>query len=273
MLSFLHNYLPSPVLLNLGFFSLRWYGVLITIAIASAIAMMVRIGKKAGMKDDDIIDVSIATTIGGIIGARLYEILIIEPAYYFQNPLRMLKIWEGGLAIHGGLIGGAIALWLYCHYKGLSLIKMAASAVTGVALGQAIGRLGNWFNQELYGSPTILPWGIPIAPENRLPGYQDNSFYHPVFLYESLGCLLISWLLWKLAKHYHFNFTQKAGLTMILSYLALYSLLRFSLEFIKIDPTFMLGRYRWPQLLSLLIFLVSVTIIYWKHCQQRSKPL
>ena len=128
----------------------------------------------------------------GVVGARLYHVLTpspstgITPAWYFAHPLEILAIWNGGLGIYGALVGGALGLWLYTRRHRLDFWAWLDIAAPAIPLGQAIGRWGNFVNQELYGAPTTLPWAIYIPPEKRLPGYAAFAYYHPTFLYESL---------------------------------------------------------------------------------------
>lgn len=198
----------------------------------------------------------------GIIGARAYEIFLEFP-YYWSHPSQMLKIWEGGLAIHGAIIFGAITLFLYIKKNKLDFWKLMAIIVPGLALGQAIGRFGNWFNQELFGLPTNLPWGIPISAVNRPLEYISQIFFQPTFLYESLGLLIIAAFLFTLLRREKNNLSRKNAMRVGAYYLALYSILRFSLEFIKVDPTPVFLGLRWPQFISLVIIVVAI-IIYKK---------
>lgn len=144
--------------------------------------------------------------LGGVLGARLWHVLLppasmveqgITTSYYFTHPLEALYIWKGGLGIPGAVIGGFIAVWLYCRNKNVSLGMWADAIAPGLALAQAIGRWGNFFNQEVYGGPTTLPWKILISPQYRLPGYENVAYYHPLFLYKSLWNLMnMGILLW-----------------------------------------------------------------------------
>lgn len=184
-----------------------------------------------------------------IVGARLYHVLtpspsmaevgITSPADYFRNPLQLINLRNGGLGIYGGIAGGALGLFLYTFRQRISAVAWADIAVIGVALGQFIGRWGNFFNQELYGRPTDLPWGVWIEPAHRLPAYTEVSRFHPAFLYESLWNLLVFVVLLTLEKRYRdrlFTGDIMAG------YLVLYGIGRILLETIRLDSrTFSVG--------------------------------
>lgn len=260
MFSLLHNFIPNPILLNLGIISIHWYGFFIVLGIISALILILQLAKKNNINSEHIWDLSFYLIFFGILGARIYEIFLEFP-YYISNPHQIIKIWEGGLAIHGAIIAGAITLFFFTKKNNLNFWKLAAIVVPGLALGQAIGRWGNWFNQELFGLPTSLPWGIPINLYKRPLEFIGYNFFHPTFIYESFGLILITLFLTLII--YKNNLTKKVAMRVLASYLALYSVLRFGLEFIKIDHTPIFLSLRWPQIISLAIILVA-TIIYKK---------
>ena len=260
MFSLLHNFLPTPVLFHYGIITIYWYGLFIVLGIISALILILSLAKKFNIDSEKIWDLSFYLVLFGILGARIYEIFLELP-YYSTHPAQIIKIWEGGLAIHGAIIAGAITLFFFIKRNKLDFWKLAAITVPGLALGQAIGRWGNWFNQELFGLPTNLPWGIPISIINRPLEFISQPFFHPTFLYESLGLIIIT--LFLLVVLYRNNLNQKIAMRVLAYYLALYSILRFSLEFIKADITpYFLG-LRWPQVISLAIIVVAI-IIYKK---------
>jgi phosphatidylglycerol:prolipoprotein diacylglycerol transferase len=273
MFKFLHSFEPSPVLISFGLIKIHWYGFFIVLAIILALLTSLSLAKKYKINRDDLFDLSFYLIIFGIIGARIYD-GFLEWEYYSKNPLDILKIWQGGLAIHGGILAGFIVLYFFVKKKkirGLSgqnfwddFFSLSFIIVPGLALAQAIGRWGNYFNQELFGRPTKLAWGIPINILNRPVEYIFNDFFHPTFLYESLGSIFIFIVL--ICLHFYFfkknkiNFRTK--LLISVTYLILYSVLRFFLEFIRIDfaPVF-LG-LRFPQVMSLLIIILSFFLIF-----------
>ena len=173
----------------------------------------------------------------------------------------MLNIRNGGLGIPGAVIGGAIALWIYCRKKKISFLTWADIIAPGVALAQAIGRWGNFFNQELYGKPTNLPWKIYIDPQHRVSGYQDYEYFHPLFLYESLWNLInMAILLWAARR---FEKWLKPG-DLFLFYMIMYSIGRFSLDFLRLDAS-QVGGINFNQTFVIFVALVSGLLIYLNH--------
>jgi len=227
----------------------------------------IMIAKHYQITKDQIIDLSFYLIISSLIGARVYEIFLELP-YYLAQPMEMIKVWRGGLAIHGAILGGLIALGLFVRKnKTFNFWKLAAIIVPALALGQALGRFGNYFNQELFGKPTDLPWGIPIDLLNRSNDYISANYFHPTFLYESLGSLVIFGLL--LLGHYLIIKKKKTTIAnfrlIVLIYIILYSTLRFLLEFIRIDSTPILGSLRWPQIASLGLIIISLIILLFSY--------
>lgn len=178
----------------------------------------------------------------GIIGARLYHVLTPSPSMaargiesamdYFRSPYQLINIRSGGLGIYGGIAGGALGLFLYAKRARLPFLAWADLAVVGLALGQAVGRWGNFFNQELYGRPTELPWAIGIEPRYRLQAYADFERFHPAFLYESLWSFFSFLLLHYLTKHYA---SKMLPGEMTALYLILYAIGRSLLELVRLD--------------------------------------
>jgi len=235
----------DPVIFEWGPLSLRWYGVLMMTAILVGAFVASHQVKRWGGDSENLWDMLTWILIPGFIGARLYYVLIQSPPEqareYLANPMSILRIWDGGIHIFGGFIFGAIALWLYAKLNQLpALVYLDAIAFT-LPLSQAIGRWGNFINQELYGPPTDLPWGLRIDPRHRIPPYNDLETYpestrfHPLFLYESLwnflGFFLILWL------SRRFSRQLKQG-DILLMYLIWYPGGRFLIEFLRTDSWF-----------------------------------
>ena len=256
MINFLHNFHPQAVVLVLGPLNIYWYGLLVVLGMAVGIGVAMMLAKKYGIPSERVIDLSFWLIIFGLLGARLYDDFL-NFSYYWQHPAQILAIWQGGLAIHGAIIAGLITVFFWAKKK--DLLLWLAILAPAVAIGQAIGRFGNYFNQELFGLPTNIPWGIPIDLINRPNQYISFEYFHPTFLYESLGCLFIFIIL--LLLHYRLKSTwTKKNLLIVLSYLCLYSVLRFSLEFLRIDETPLFLSWRWPQIISIIILLGSLII-------------
>ena len=186
----------------------------------------------ASKKDKKIWDCLVWVIGGGIIGARLYHV-VDWWSYYSQHLSQIPAVWQGGMGIYGGILGGILGLWIYTRRReepNLRLLKLLDVGAVGLPLGQAIARWGNYFNQELYGLPTNLPWGIYIRPENRLLEVMDFKYFHPLFLYESLWCLIIFIIIINIIK------VIPMGKGKIFAvYLGLYGLGRFFLEFLRLE--------------------------------------
>ena len=216
------------------------------------------------ISQEKLLDLIFWLIVVGVAGARLYDVLLELP-FYLNHPLQIFQIWKGGLAIHGGILAGLIFLILFSKKSGLNFWKTTVIFAPGLALGQAIGRFGNYFNQELFGGPTSLPWGIPIAIENRPLEFVNNNYFHPTFLYESLGSILIFIVLFILVKKLvKINNDDKKivfSSSIVATYMLLYSILRFSLEFIRIDYAPSLLGFRVPQITSLLIIIFTGIIL------------
>ena len=266
-MNLLHTFVPPSIALTFGPISIYWYGILVVVGISLGTLVTVWLGKKNQINQEIIFDLSFYLIIFSIIGARLYDVLLELP-YYIKYPTQIPAIWNGGLAIHGAILAGAITIYSFSKKNKLSLIRLTSIIVPGLALGQAIGRWGNYFNQELFGLPTNSSWGIFISPIFRPENYINYEYFHPTFLYESFGCLVIFIILIFL----HQKITNdKKHLIIIATYLISYSLLRFGLEFIRIDyaPTF-LG-LRWPQIISLLIIMITIIVLYSKKAPTLAK--
>lgn len=234
--------------------------------IIAALGVSAKLARYYKIDINTFFDLSFWLIINGLLGARIYDVFLNLP-YYLNYPLNIFKIWQGGLAIHGAIIAGLITVYFFAKKRKISVWSLMALVIPGLALGQAIGRFGNYFNQELFGLPTTKPWGIPIDLINRPIDYVTSTFFHPTFLYESLGCLLIfailisaNYLLIKRDKLNKYYFVLLTALYMIL-----YSILRFRLEFIKVDTTPIFLGLRLPQVVSLLIILISIILLIFNY--------
>ena len=248
---------------NLGPISINWYGFFISLGMLLAIIITIKLSKMHKLPKEKIIDLSFWLIIFGILGARIYDIFLELP-FYLDNPGQIIKIWEGGLAIHGGILAGVLVLLFFAKLEKINFWILSAVSVPGLALAQSIGRFGNYFNQELFGLPTKLPWGIPIQQFNRPLEFITETHFHPTFLYESLGSFIIFltliFLIIKFNKKENGEIIKNS--TLIVSvYMLLYSVLRFFLEFIRVDYSPVIIGLRAPQIFSLIMASIAIFII------------
>jgi phosphatidylglycerol:prolipoprotein diacylglycerol transferase len=227
--------------LSLGPLLFRWNGILIAAGIAAGL-LLTAIEARCRRYDIEIVaDLFLPLTLWGILGARLWHILTpplssvelgLTTRYYFSHPLDMLAMWVGGFGVPGALIGGLFALFIFTRKHGFPFWSLADLLAPGLALAQSIGRIGNYFSQELYGLPASLPWKIFIDPAHRLAGFESIEYYHPLFAYEAILNLVNLILLIWLSRRFFDSF--KAG-GLFLVYLGFYSFIRFFLEFLRLD--------------------------------------
>lgn len=265
----------DPVIVEFGPLVFRWYGLLMLTAILVAAQLASREVTRKGEDADNLWDMIFWILIPGFLGARLYYVFIQSPrgasglGYYLQNPGEILKIWGGGIHIFGGFIAGGLALWLFTRIRHLNALPYLDAIALALPLAQAIGRWGNFINQELYGPPTLLPWGLRIDSTHRIPPYNDFSTYpesvrfHPLFLYESLwnglGFILIFWISRRFQKE------LKVG-DVALIYLIWYPLGRFFIEFLRTDSWFFPGTpFNVVHILSAIAVLVAAISLYYRH--------
>lgn len=244
----------NPVIVQLGHFSLRWYGLFIGLAIVTAFLIARREGIRKGISEDSILSVGTWGVLGGIIGARLLHVVDRWPEYA-TRPASILAIQDGGLAIYGAILGGIVAGAIAAHREGLSVPRIADVAAPALVLAQAIGRIGCLFNGDALGSPTSLPWGIAyVNPAAMAPSL--GVAYHPTPAYEMLGDLLIFALLWRLRGR------VRTDGAIFLTYLALYSTLKFTVSFARQEAIFFVGLQE-AQLFSLVGGLMAVGALVW----------
>jgi phosphatidylglycerol---prolipoprotein diacylglyceryl transferase len=264
--------IPIPFL-NTSF-HIYFYGILIMLGVVAAAFLGQAEAKRRGINPDYIWDALFWVVLAGIVGARLWHVFTPPPSmvaqgittqWYFTHPLDLINIRNGGLGIPGAIIGGALALWLYCRSKKISFLTLADTAIPGVALAQAIGRWGNFFNQEVYGKPTNLPWKIYIDPAHRVEGYTGFGYYHPLFLYECLWNLLnMAVLLW-LGRR--FGKWLKPG-DLFFIYMIMYAIGRFSLEFLRLDSS-QVGGINFNQAFMVVVALFAGVFLFLNHRPRR----
>jgi phosphatidylglycerol:prolipoprotein diacylglycerol transferase len=265
--------IPIPFL-NTSF-HIYFYGILITLGVVVATLLASAQAKRRGQDREIIWDMLFWVVIAGIVGARIWHVLTPPPSmiaqgittqYYLTHPLLMIDIRNGGLGIPGAVIGGVLAMWIYTRRKKLGLVTWLDITAPGLALAQAIGRWGNFFNQELYGAPTNLPWKIFIDPAHRLPGFENIAYYHPLFLYESLWNLANMVILLLLSRR--FSDRLKIG-DIFLTYLVIYPVGRFLLDFLRLDASRVAG-INANQTLSAIVAVVAAVVLIWRHWPTRS---
>jgi phosphatidylglycerol:prolipoprotein diacylglycerol transferase len=249
---------------QIGSISIHWYGTLIAISVLAAIGIALIEARRRGEATVHVINVALILIPLGAIGARLYHV-IDQWDYYMQNPAMI--IGGQGLGIFGAIIGGALGLIIYTRWKKLSTLRWLDILAPGLILAQAIGRWGNFFNQELYGYPTNLPWGIYIDPANRLPGYESFSHFHPLFLYESLWNLLGFTVLMLAGRK--FRSRLRDGDIFFL-YVIYYGIGRFFLEGLKIEVWTIGGipTARWIAGFAILAAIAMIIFRHYKHCEE-----
>jgi phosphatidylglycerol:prolipoprotein diacylglycerol transferase len=266
-----------PTGFHIGPVPVYYYGIILMLGALAGAFLASSEARRRGQDTELVWDGLIWVLIGGILGARIWHILTPPPSmvaigittgWYLTHPLDMISTWNGGLGIPGAIIGGGIALYLFCRRRKVSFPVWLDIAAPGVALGQAIGRWGNYVNQELYGAPSNLPWAIHIDANHRLPAYQNVETYHPIFLYESLWSLMnMAVLLWLARRH---SDRLKSG-DIFLIYLIIYPLGRFLLEFLRLDASRVAGLNA-NQTIMAIVFVAATLTLIWRHRQPASEP-
>lgn len=269
----------DPIAFQLGPLVFRWYGLLIMIgALAGAYVASVE-ARRHGDDPDHVWNALLVCLVLGLIGARLYHVLsspqgsLVSFRYYLSHPSEIYAIWQGGLGIFGAVAGGVLGLLLYARYYKLPFLHWLDIGAQGLILGQAFGRWGNFFNQELYGYPTNLPWGIPIDPAHRLPAFASlppSTRFHPSFLYESLWDLLAFAVLLYIA--YRFAEHLREG-DIFLLYLVLYPLGRILVELQRPDA-WTIGGIPTAQIVSgTLLLLAGIAFVWRRRSSQENDPV
>ena len=261
---------PGPDLLHLGPITVRWYGLLIATAVLVGVSLSQYLAKQRQVNPDLIGDLGIWLVVGAIPGARLYYVLF-QWQDYAQHPEDIIAIWKGGIAIHGAIIGGTIATIIFARLNKVSLWQLLDLVVPSLALGQTIGRWGNFFNSEAFGAPTNLPWKLFIPVSKRPLEYVQYEYFHPTFLYESLWNLSVFGILmytffWGI-KHQD---KLKVG-TLSFVYMIAYSLGRFWIEGLRTD-SLMLGSLRIAQVVSLVLLPLGILGLLQLYVFKRRLP-
>ena len=253
MLELLHTYVPDPIVVSIGSFNLRWYGLFAALGLFAAWFVIERLQKKYGIKED-LFPLFLGSVIAGLIGARVYHV-INELPFYSEYPELILQIWHGGLALHGGIIGAFLYAWYWVKKKRLSFGRILDIFATGGILIQIFGRFGNYFNQELYGRITDVPWSIPILGSNG-----SITYHHPTFLYEAVLNAILFTVLFTLHRLVLHDKIKLAKGHIFLVYLFFYSLIRASLELVRIDATPIINGVRLPIIVSAFITATALSL-------------
>jgi phosphatidylglycerol---prolipoprotein diacylglyceryl transferase len=252
--------------IQLGPLTLRWYGLLIAIAVLVGAWLSERLAKRRQINPELMGGLTLWLILGAIPAARLYYVLF-QWNYYSLHPDQIFAIWRGGIAIHGAILGGTLAALIFSRLKQCSFWRLADVVAPSLILGQAIGRWGNFFNSEAFGSPTDLPWKLLIPEDRRPDGSGSIAYYHPTFLYESLWNLMVFGLLMTL----FLRFPKLKRGTIFLVYAIAYSCGRFWIEGLRTD-SLMLGPLKIAQVISLIGIALGALGLIWLYPMRRVLP-
>lgn len=251
-----HDSLPTRLFFSFGPFHIYYYGLIVAIAILIAVFYaQSKFANKPKINTEQSNELFFYLVLFAIIGARFYHVLFFNWAYYQDNFLEIFQIWQGGLAIQGAILASLFTLYFWSKKYQLKFYQLSDWLAPALILGQVIGRWGNYFNQELFGKPLEAWYAIQISLENRVVGFENFTYFHPTFFYESILNFCLFLILYFLSK-------KKLPLgTVTWLYLGGYSLIRFSLEFVRIDPTPLVFGMRLPQVVSLAVVFLSIFFI------------
>lgn len=246
----LRGIIQIPAVISLGPVNIPMYGLAIISAVITAILVAKNISDDK-FKKLDVLELMVWLLVPGLIGARLYHV-VTDFQLYSDNLLQIFNFANGGLGFIGALGGGSLGLYFYARREKFNILEMVRPGVVAVPLAQAVGRLGNLINQEIYGPPTDLPWGIFIRAENRLEGYESFTTFHPLFLYETLANLILFAILYKLFKQ------GLATQRLIVYYIAGYGVIRFCLDFLRLEGNTGVYGLSYTQWLILALYWLAV---------------
>lgn len=266
MFSYLHNTIPNSIIFSIGSVSIHWYGFCIALGVLLGTLAVVRLSQRYGIAEKHVYDFLFWAVIGGVLGARLYYVLY-NWQYYQDHLFEIPLFWEGGLAIHGALLGGALVLIGYTKKHKINTLAFLDVAVVGVVIGQIAGRWGNYFNQEIFGYPTSLPWGIPISENRRPEQFLEATHFHPIFLYESLLNLMLLGVLLVLHRYKARNTNLAHGILGMIYFVG-YGIIRFAMEQFRVDYSPTVFGVRWAVLFSLFLLCTGICAsiyLIWKQ--------
>jgi len=261
------DFTPNPIAFTLGPLTIGWYGIGYAVGLAAVYLLLFRLAKRAGEDQDILGNGIIIVAIAALIGGRAYHVIDQWDALYKNDPVKIFLPPYSGLGVYGGIITGTIAAYLYTRYKKAPFLRWADIVAPGLFVMQAIARWGNFFNQELYGSPTTLPWGIPIDCAHRIAdfpcgaAFPETTRFQPLFLYESIsgaiGALVLIWI------GYHLRKRLRPG-DLLLTFFVWYGLTRFFLETLRHDNWTFFG-VPTAQVVSLAFVIPAIVILMWRH--------
>ncbi|OKH18349.1 prolipoprotein diacylglyceryl transferase [[Limnothrix rosea] IAM M-220] len=261
---------PGPIIFEVGNFAVRWYGLLIASAVIIGVNLSQYLAKKREMNPEFVADYAIWGVLAAIPCARIYYVLF-QWQSYSSRPQDIIAIWKGGIAIHGAVLGGILAGWIFCRLSKCSFWQLADVIAPSLILGQAIGRWGNFFNSEAFGRPTDLPWKLYIPPANRPYSLASNEYFHPTFLYESLWNIGVLGLLLYLFFWGLRHGDRLKGGTIFLTYWVAYSAGRVWIEGLRMD-SLMIGGLRIAQLVSLGGIALGALGLIWLYVLKKRLP-
>jgi phosphatidylglycerol:prolipoprotein diacylglycerol transferase len=245
-----------PVFIQLGPLTIRWYGVMIAIACFVGIWLGGREAERKGIGKGKIQDFSLYAIIGAIIGARLYYVLFSDWTQFWHNPPSLFAVWQGGLAIHGALLGGFLVALVYTRLQRISFWKFADTLAPSIILGQAIGRIGCFFNGDAHGYPTDLPWGLIYSTDSPAGQMFPGKPLHPTQLYEMVLNIVIFGFLWKLRKYI------KVDGHLFLLYVVLYSAIRIFVEHFRADKLTYFGNLSAAQSIGIIGIILGFSLMF-----------
>ncbi|MCR4427910.1 MAG: prolipoprotein diacylglyceryl transferase [Caldiserica bacterium] len=252
-----------PEVFRIGNFSIRWYGLLIALSFIPGIYVAYKMALNWSINPDHVFNLAIICAPLGLIFARLFYCALNLP-YYSKYPAQILYLWQGGLSIYGVIFGGILGVLIYSLVGKVNFLRLMDLGAVPLLLGQAIGRWGNFFNQELFGYPTDLPWKMYISPEYRPQKYMAYNYFHPTFLYESIYNFILFGVLYSISK----KKDLKPGVIVSLYFIG-YGTFRFFLEFVRIEPA-AVWFFSWGQVASLAAVLIGSLMLFFIT---RSKPV
>lgn len=254
--------LHDPIAFSLGPLEIRWYAVFILSGILGGVLLSSWLAGKRGLDPNFVLDIVPWVVIAGIIGARLYWVML-EWDRFADDPLAALNLRSGGLTIHGAVVGGALALWVLCRFYRQPFLTWLDVLAPALALGQALGRWGNWANQEAFGTPTDLPWAVTIDPARRPAGYEQYATFHPTFLYESAFNLMNAVVLgWLVVQGPRLRWYRTGDVFAL--YCIGYGVVRFFLERIRTDSLY-IGPLPAAYWLSFALIFLGIGLLFWRH--------